>query len=110
MNHTQTMQDAAACLKQFQHCPTGRSAQDIASAEGIPVARCSTILDRLAQAQLIHAVDEGRFRLSGDVTALDVLNAVWTAPAAPDFHMLFGTRRGSAKLVRQLSRREWAQG
>jgi DNA-binding IclR family transcriptional regulator len=106
MNKTQDIQIATACLRQFQSQPMGCSAMDIALAEGLPVEQCQTLLTRLEAAQVVETVDGGRFSLVDEVTALDVLNAVWAQAAQPAFRRLYGSDADLSQWIRG----QWAQG
>jgi DNA-binding IclR family transcriptional regulator len=111
MNHTQDIHDATACLRQFQSSPEGCSADEIAMAEGIPLERCSALLERLERAAVIQLTDRpaGRFRLSEDVTALHVLHAVW-APQLPAVQVLFETTSSGVSFFERLSSGLWPKG
>ena len=108
-NQTQDIQIATACIRQFQSSPVGCSAMDIAAAEGLPVEQCEILLERLEEARIIESVDTpdgARFCLVEDVTALDVLNAVWAQGATPAFQRLYGSSGDVASWIRG----QWAQG
>ena len=112
MSKTQDIHDATACLRQFQSSPEGCSASDIASAEGIPLERCNTLLARLQRAAVIQPKETQAgicFTLAEDVTALHVLQAVW-APQSSGFQVLFERHHTSVAFQERWSRGQWPQG
>ena len=111
MNHLQVIEEATACIRQFQASPTGCSAQDIALAEGISIERCQTLLAQLEHAHLIERTSTSReqFCLAQPVTALDVVNAVWAELKTATVHVLYASS-ASQRLADTWIHGNWAQG
>jgi len=113
MNHFTKIQDASACLRQFQASPAGCSADQIASAEGLSLERCQDVLSQLEQAHLVEPIytpGEARYRLADTVTALDILNAVWQRAASESCLVLYMASPEAAEILRTLGGGQWAQG
>ena len=105
MNNRLTVQYALLCLKELDgSVQSGRTALQLSRTQGIPLPECQTILRQLAAAGIVGLRATGEARLqrpAAELTALEVLQALQTAPA-PEFRLLYQSQEGlSAKHTRE---------
>jgi DNA-binding IscR family transcriptional regulator len=98
MNHLQDVQYALMCLDELgHHAHRPIAASEVGRRQGVPWPDCLSILRRLGQAGIVAWADRDQVilnRSSEDVTALELLQALWT-PEQPrrEFRMTWGGRR-----------------
>ena len=94
MNHRQLVQFAAMCIAELDE-QGGRSLslQQLSRNQGIPFPVCRKIIRRLDLAGIVKVTD-GKIvllRSAEEMTALDVLEAIWSSKEAlPAFRMVVG--------------------
>lgn len=97
MNPQKLARYAALCVEELDaHSGNPLSVQDISLRKGIPLSECKSVFHALSQAGIIRLVAaEHAVLLRQDVTALELVQAVWAkASAQQDFQMLFGGHHG----------------
>lgn len=111
MNHETVVQFAVQCLQELDaHAGEALSFKEISQRQGIPLLECTQVIRRLGHAGIVELAETGRVVLRRPVeelTALDILEAVWThAAARPDFQLLMGNRVAIEATLAYVQRRE----
>lgn len=102
MNSAKSVQYALMCLEALErHGSESLSAQAISREQGIPLPECQVILRCLEVAGIV-VLSAQKYKLgrsTTELTALEVLQALWTLPApekaVPAFQLLYGPNRGT---------------
>jgi DNA-binding IscR family transcriptional regulator len=102
MNSQLNVQYAVACLKQLGDSQaSGMRGADLGRLCGVPSDVLPDLLERLCQAGLVSVTEEGLYRLTRaleELTALEVLQAVWTEPKKQTpFRLLYQAARGATR-------------
>ena len=98
MNQRQTVQIALLCLEALsQTSQKNMTPQDLSRQQGLPLPVCLSTVYRLIQAGIVELREDGSLHLCRsleDLTALEILNAVWASEKKqPAFRMLVGGKR-----------------
>ena len=116
MKNQRIVQLAVMCL-QALNAQAGQavSPQEISRSQGVPLEECLRILRQFNTAGIVQYAEAGKVRLVRpveDLTALEILEALWTMDSSqPEFRMLLKESRG-AKLhvMLQLAERAKEEG
>jgi len=100
MNTQQTVQYAVMCLQALdENAGKPMSLQEISQRQGVPMAECQDIVRHLSEAGIVTLAGPGRvvlLRPVEELTALEILEAVWSSSNPPPaFRMLVGGSRGA---------------
>jgi DNA-binding IscR family transcriptional regulator len=101
MNHREIVQIAVRCLAELEGRPHhSASFKEISRKQGIPLAECVRVLRQLYAAGIVTLEEAGKVTLQrsmDELTALDILQAVWAKNRIrPAFQMWVGADRGPA--------------
>lgn len=103
MNHSQLASYAVACLEGLDHPQAPR---ELSRSQHVPFEDCLAILERLEAAGLVRENAQGLIEVCvalEQITALEVLQAVWAKPSKVEIQVLFGIRSSIAERVTRLA-------
>jgi len=112
MNHQRVVQLAVICLQELdEHAGQAVSFQEISQRRGIPLPECAHVIRQLSKAGIVDLADDDQAVLRRDIeelTALEILQAMW-APAidSPAFQFVLG-HRGAAQTTQSFIASAWA--
>jgi DNA-binding Lrp family transcriptional regulator len=106
------VQFAAVCLDRLRDTPQATDAMNaLAREQGISPAMCAQVVARLEAAGLIVRTQADVWEIkNAEVTALEVLQALWGPALPPEFRAMYGTRRGSSRHTKVWSKQQWPNG
>ena len=112
MDNSVMVHYAVACLEGLE---TPLAPRDLSRSQDVPLEECLQILRQFEAAGLVRENALGTFertRSIEQVTALEVLQALWSSPSGKTIRMLYGTQEFNADQVNQLVVRAgaWPRG
>jgi len=101
MNQQRVVQFAVMCLQELDaHAGQAVSVEEISQRRGIPLPECTHVIRQLGVAGIVElaAPDQAVLRRAiEDLTALEILQAVWTKPAmSSPLRVWLGDKRTAA--------------
>ena len=105
MNHSLMVHYAVACLEGLD---IPQVPQELSRAQNVPIDDCMRILDQLESAGLVRKTERGSFERTCSIhqlTALEVLQALWSTPTVKDLRMLYTTINSQADQITRLAAR-----
>ena len=89
------VQLAVMCLQELDaQAGKGMTFREISERRNIPMADCTSVIQRLCAAGIVDLTSADRVVLKRPVdqlTALDILQAIWKQAISPNFQTLIGT-------------------
>jgi hypothetical protein len=102
MNQSLMVHYAVACLEGLD---VPRAPRDLSRSQKMPLEDCLHILRQFEAAGLVRENAQGSFermRSMEALTALEVLQALWSAPSGTTIRMLYGTEKFESDQVARL--------